>query len=303
MTNQNTNDQELSQDNIMTTTLPNLLKFKLIKNSKSPACKWKNKKFWSKNHPVGNYGIPTGEANNIFVLDLDFYKIDTEDELFANPFIQMFGEGPTFETFTVASPSGGLHYYFTYDEDIKQTACDRMHIDTRSNGGYIVGPGSTINNEEYKIINDTKITPMPNYLKNWMMEHLFAGKNGETKPGVQIQRSESLYTYSFTDDLLRRIFDGLPEEYWTTYQGSDGEPSFLIWTTACKILGCSDLWDEYNRQHNCKKYNYNKNVGVWNGCKRDPHITTSWVEDANEYQWQYEHVKNNPDCDAVPKPS
>jgi hypothetical protein len=36
----------------MTTThgvLPNLLKFKLIiKNSKSPACKWKNKKFWSK---------------------------------------------------------------------------------------------------------------------------------------------------------------------------------------------------------------------------------------------------------------
>ena len=39
-----------------------------------------------------------------------------------------------------------------------------MHIDTRSNGGYIVGPGSTINNEEYKIINDTNITPMPNYL-------------------------------------------------------------------------------------------------------------------------------------------
>jgi hypothetical protein len=106
-----------------------------------------------------------------------------------------------------------------------------------------------------------------------MMEHLFGtnagkngGKNGETKPGVQIQRSESLYTYSFTDDLLRRILHGLPEEYWTTYQGSDGEPSFLIWTTACKILGCSDLWDEYNRQHNCKKYNYNKNVGVWNGC-------------------------------------
>ena len=148
-----------------------------------------------------------------------------------------------------------------------------MHIDTRSNGGYIVGPGSTINNEEYKIINDTNITPMPNYLKNWMMEHLFGtnagkngGKNGETKPGVQIQRSESLYTYSFTDDLLRRILHGLPEEYWTTYQGSDGEPSFLIWTTACKILGCSDLWDEYNRQHNYNKHNYKKNVGVWNGC-------------------------------------
>ena len=52
----------------------------------------------------------------------------------------------------MASPSGGLHYYFTYDEDIKQTSNAKLEIDTRCDGGYIVGPGSKIDGNEYKII-------------------------------------------------------------------------------------------------------------------------------------------------------
>eukprot|EP01047_Picozoa_sp_COSAG01_P031215 COSAG01_NODE_2206_length_8170_cov_70.537108_2_plen_945_part_00 len=261
-----TNNKQLSKANIMENNKINdVYKFKLINNTKNPACKWKDKKNHFKKTPSFNYGIPTGIVNNIFVLDLDFYKLDV-DGLLANPFIQLYGEQPEFDTFTVASPSGGLHYYFTYDEDIKQTSNAKLEIDTRCDGGYIVGPGSKIDGNEYKIINDTDINPLPDGLKTWMLENLYGKTKKEvtSKPHITINSSESLYTYSFTDALLRRIFDKLPEEYWITYQATDGEPSFLIWTTACKILKCHDLWDEYNMEHD--GYDLDKNIQVWNGC-------------------------------------
>ena len=71
-----------------------------------------------------------------------------------------------------------------------------------------------------------------------------------------------------------------PDGYWENYQGVDGEPSFLVWTTACKILKCSDLWNEYNIKKDKEaitqavsynktpnpRYDYDKNINVWNGC-------------------------------------
>ena len=113
-----TNNKEFSQDNIIgNTMLSELYKFNLIPNTKNPACAWRNTKNHYKKHPRGNYGIPTGQVNDIIVLDLDFYKLDA-NELLANPFIQIYGETPTFDTFTVASPSGGLHYYFKFEENM-----------------------------------------------------------------------------------------------------------------------------------------------------------------------------------------
>ena len=286
-----TNNKEISQDNIIgNTMLSELYKFNLIPNTKNPACAWRNTKNHYKKHPRGNYGIPTGQVNDIIVLDLDFYKLDA-NELLANPFIQIYGETPTFDTFTVASPSGGLHYYFKFEENMQgNTQNKKLEIDTRSNGGFIVGPGSKTPSkvtgvvDDYKIINDISINKMPDDLREWMLENLYKKDKSKTasasKPHIQINNIESLYTYSFTDALLRRIFDTLPDGYWENYQGVDGEPSFLVWTTACKILKCSDLWNEYNIKkdkeaitqavsYNKKpnpRYDYDKNINVWNGC-------------------------------------
>ena len=80
-----TNNKEFSQDNIIgNTMLSELYKFNLIPNTKNPACAWRNTKNHYKKHPRGNYGIPTGQVNDIIVLDLDFYKLDA-NELLANP--------------------------------------------------------------------------------------------------------------------------------------------------------------------------------------------------------------------------
>ena len=37
------------------------------------------------------------------------------------------------------------------------------------------------------------------------------------------------------------------------------------WTTACKVLQCEDLWDEYNEKND--GYDYDKNLSVWDGCQ------------------------------------
>ena len=177
----NTNQKQLSQVNIMENIMINdLYKFKLIHGTKNPACKWTDKKNHFKKTPTFNYGIPTGIVNNIFVLDLDFYKLDTV-EIIDNPFIQLYGEHPKFDTLSVASPSGGLHYYFIFDEELSQnTSNKKLEIDTRSNGGFIVGPGSQTPSkvtgivDKYKIINDTTINPIPDDLKTWMLENLYS---------------------------------------------------------------------------------------------------------------------------------
>ena len=64
----------------------------------------------------GNHAVLTGEVNNITGLDLDFgYKL-TDEELNSNPitkqFIVKFGKEPKWDTYTVRTRSGGLHYYF-----------------------------------------------------------------------------------------------------------------------------------------------------------------------------------------------
>ena len=112
----------------------------------------------------------------------------------------------------------------------------------------------------YEIINDVPIAPMPLELKEWLLNNLYAQKlnttkntNHNTTPNITIKRDKCINKYSFSDDLCRLIFDKLPDQYWTKYQGQKlketdrGQPSFLVWTTACRILDKFELWDEYNK--------------------------------------------------------
>lgn len=87
-----------------------------------------------------NYAIPTGKINGICVLDLDADKGGVEAAE------RLFGLTPrSVLTPVVKTPGGGYHFYFRYDRRAK-TSADRIArgIDVRSDGGYVVGPGSVI---------------------------------------------------------------------------------------------------------------------------------------------------------------
>jgi Bifunctional DNA primase/polymerase, N-terminal len=70
-------------------------------------------------------------------------------------------------TFTVATPSGGRHLYFTAPTGhrLRNTA-GRLgwRIDTRAHGGYVVSPGSSTPTGTYAITEDRPLTPLPAWL-------------------------------------------------------------------------------------------------------------------------------------------
>jgi hypothetical protein len=71
------------------------------------------------------------------------------------------------ETFTVATPSGGTHLYFTAPPgtQLRNTA-GRLAwlIDTRADGGYVLGPGSIIDGTPYAVVNPAPPAPLPAWL-------------------------------------------------------------------------------------------------------------------------------------------
>lgn len=116
-----------------------------------------------------NLGIRTGERSGIVVIDEDGYKEGAKDTLKA-----IEAElGPLPETFTVQTRAGGRHLIFEYPEgrDLRCPSGEEyglgFGIDVRGNGGYIVGPGSWVDQDnkgppgDYKIIVNAPIAKLP----------------------------------------------------------------------------------------------------------------------------------------------
>lgn len=130
-----------------------------------------------------NVGVATGPSG-LVVVDLDAAKpgqtppppwsdvggIRNGYDVLAALAAQSGHPTPT-DTFTVATPSGGMHLYFTAPEDtaLRNTAGTLgWKIDTRAHGGYVVGPGSVVEGRPYRIVCDTDPAPLP----DWVAEQL-----------------------------------------------------------------------------------------------------------------------------------
>jgi hypothetical protein len=74
-----------------------------------------------------------------------------------------------FNTFTVWTPNGGLHYYF-HDGGVPIRSGTNVgglwRVDIRSKGGYIVAPGSVLESGSYEVESIGSVAPMP----LWMCE-------------------------------------------------------------------------------------------------------------------------------------
>ena len=132
----------------------NFVKIKLKQNSKEPATKWKLPENRTKHERTSNYGIITGKANRLVILDIDNKgKYDTcsrngyrHGVVEFTTYVAEFGEP---DTLKVETPSGGYHVYSKYsstkedDNYITNYLTNRSGyrtscLDIRSNGCYIV---------------------------------------------------------------------------------------------------------------------------------------------------------------------
>lgn len=117
-------------------------------------------KQWFNQFPDANIAVVTGKISNLTVVDIDPQHDGTD-----KPFTSL-------STVKSATPSGGWHYYFKYDPDIRSTTGLRPGIDIRSEGGYVVLPPSiNANSKSYKWLlspfTGAPILNAPHFLKVW----------------------------------------------------------------------------------------------------------------------------------------
>jgi len=105
-----------------------------------------------------NIAVKIGIESSVWVLD-----VDGPAGMANLKRLQIaYGKLPT--TYTVQTPSGGMHYYFQFNSRVKRTiSFIAKHIDTIVNG-YCLIPPSIINGRQYKVITDAPISSAPDWL-------------------------------------------------------------------------------------------------------------------------------------------
>lgn len=152
------------------------LVFPLVPGGKRPAvAQWERRastsatriaRCWQ--HAPYNIGLATGPSG-LVVIDLDVVKPGEAVPDGASALAVLCAERGTDipETFTVATPSGGTHLYFTAPEgvELRNTAGKLApKIDTRAVGGYVVAPGSQIDGRSYVVVIDAPVAPLPTWV-------------------------------------------------------------------------------------------------------------------------------------------
>ena len=206
-------------------SLDNKFKIPIVKGSKVPAIKkWEQPENQHKNINTIKYdtALITGKRNNIIVLDVDI-KDEGMQEI--AKYIKQFGK---FNTLTITTPSGGLHYYFKYSgvneasnyliqNVIKNRAKYRNKgLDIRTTGGYIKAPPS----DNYKIINDVEIDDMSEHLLLWLLEDIKVKKDKKDKVKVIKELkpvSKKTYNYNINSSELLDILKKLDKVYCDHY--------------------------------------------------------------------------------------
>jgi len=128
---------------------------------------------WTR-YPDSNIGIYTG---------VDLLVVDVDNKGNKNGSATVLGleiAGFDFpETFTTRTPTGGEHYFYRVAAPVKQGA-DVLGkgVDVRSRGGYVVGPGSTIDGRSYEISVDAPVADAP----AWLIERCGRSKDRPERP-------------------------------------------------------------------------------------------------------------------------
>jgi len=117
-------------------------------------------------NPMHNWGVYAG-ASNLCVLDLDLKKGKDGIEALKHLAIEKNKTVPP--TLTIETTTKGIHcYYYGKTKSTVNRLGDG--IDTRSDGGYVVAPGSRIDDRIYTIIKQAEIQKLPQWLGDCLQE-------------------------------------------------------------------------------------------------------------------------------------
>ncbi|MCK5604921.1 AAA family ATPase [Candidatus Pacearchaeota archaeon] len=167
----------------------NVRVFPVAQGSKTPIIKWQQsfstgtESFgnFRKNYPHSNWGINCGRSN-LIVIDIDIKGgIDGRDAL--KLITDGYGDLP--DTFTVETPTGGIHMYY-FGRCASSNGKLGEGLDVKSVGGFVLAPGCYILDKKkkvdgyYRVINDVQIAQAT----DWWIE--LSNEPGEKDPNRNI---------------------------------------------------------------------------------------------------------------------
>ena len=243
-----------------------------------------------------NSGVPCGKVNGIFVLDLDFYTKEGVEGSWtpeACLFNKKYGDLDDYikkhNIYAVKTISGGYHLYFKYNALIKQTQNAVNHMDIRSDGGYVVSPGTNIDDNRYEIINTGDIIEAPEDLIEFIIKEVMGKqkqkykkinkkvkvKNPITQETEEVDELEvdlDVYSFDFSDYILNMICKKLPDKFY-----HDREHHVKL-CTAFKTLKRQDIFNKWSK----KRCEASEEYELWpdvldNDCEEvDKHLDQMW---------------------------
>lgn len=264
----------------MNNFLDDLIKIRIESNGKRPINKWTNPENQFRGPPRGgNYGILTGLKNNLIVIDIDTLKNDSSINDGFKEILKYEREHGIINTYTTRTPSGGLHYYFKILRNNKEppnyqflknkSKYRNSSIDIRNNGGYIIGPGSIINNNVYSIINDIEPATISDELINFLIEYETI-EQIKIKPESTKEQNNNInenVIYEIEDDQIINLLNQLNIEY---------KRNFNKWLLVCSAMKSLNKWailDNYSKGE--QNYNRANNKDIYKKIK--PSININFI--------------------------
>ncbi|MFH9070247.1 bifunctional DNA primase/polymerase [Streptomyces alboflavus] len=184
-----------------------------------------------------NIGIATGPAH-LVVIDLDVPKdkgsSDAPDG--AQHFLALCERAgqPTPATYTVRTPSGGHHLYFTAPPGTRLTnTASRLAdlVDTRAWGGYVLAAGSIIDGAAYEVTDNAPVAELP----AWLLTALRPAPTASTPPAITPTR-----------DATRLARVALEREQAAIQAAPQGAREATLFTSA-RAMGRFVAWGDIDR--------------------------------------------------------
>ena len=133
-------------------------------------------------------------------------------------------------TYTVETPSGGSHRYYSVPRTIATRKPWRPGIDILCSTGQAVAPGSTLPHGVYRVIDDARIAPCP----EWLLE-MFE----EAKPAAAVEQEPIAGTWTDADQ--ERVIRWLRDEAPLAIERQHGDDTTLHVLRRAKDLGVPDV--------------------------------------------------------------
>ena len=184
-----------------------------------------------------NAAVATGPSG-LLVVDLDVPKADDKPRADAwnlpgiNEGLDVFvavcekaGQPVPWDTFTVRTPSGGTHLYFTAPPGVqlRNTGGDRgrglgWKVDTRAWGGHVVAAGSVVDGRAYTVVHDRAPQPLP----QWLCERLSPPPlpKAPATPVARLHGRRGAFLDAAVRGEVERVTSARSDRNWSLYYAS-----------------------------------------------------------------------------------